>query len=285
MLVPYKLKQSHFVSSFFWMTAIMVTLLFFWMLSSIIGDGFQALSWEFIFDNPSDSGRSGGIAPILISTVLILLICSLTTLPLAIATAFLIAEFIPENHFFSIIIKRSLDILASIPSIVYGLFGNIVFCKMMGLGFSILSGGLTLACMILPILILTSEQTFRSISKAHRQGSEALALSKFTTLFQVYLPCAIPALTAGFILGLGRATAETAALIFTSGYVDRMPDSVMDSGRALSIHIYDLTMNVPGGSNNAYGTALLMIIILLITNSSINWLTQRWNHNLTAQND
>ena len=168
--------------------------------------------------------------------------------------------------------RRSLDVLAGVPSIVFGLFGNAFFCKTLGLGFSILSGGLTLACMVLPILIRSTEEGFRAVPANYRLSAAALGLSRTTTLIHLLLPAAVPGLIVGLVLGVGRAIAETAALIFTSGYVDRMPESLLDSGRALSIHIFDLSMNVSGGDANAYGSALVLVVLLLLINGTASWL-------------
>ena len=161
------------------------------------------------------------------------------------------------------------------PSIVFGLFGSVLFCKVLGLGFSILAGGLTLACMALPILVKATEQGFASVPDEHRMGAAALGLSRTGTLFRLLLPAAAPGLGAGLVLGIGRATAETAALIFTSGYVDRMPGSALDSGRALSVHILDLSMNVPGGTDNAYASALVLLALLLVIDSVASWVVER----------
>jgi phosphate transport system permease protein len=169
-------------------------------------------------------------------------------------------------------------VLAGVPSIVFGLFGNAFFCIYLGLGFSILSGGLTLACMVLPILIRTAEEGLHSAPHDYRLAAAALGMSRSATLVHLLLPAAAPALVAGLMLGIGRAGAETAALIFTSGYVDRMPDSLFDSGRALSVHIYDLSMNVAGGDASAYASALVLIILLLIINSMAKGLIKHWLH-------
>jgi phosphate transport system permease protein len=148
----------------------------------------------------------------------------------------------------------------------------------LGLGFSILSGGLTLACMVLPILIRATEEGFRSVPQDYRFAAAALGLSRTTSLFSLLLPVAVPGLMVGMILGIGRAVAETAALIFTSGYVDRLPHSIMDSGRVLSIHIFDLSMNVAGGDSQAYASSLVLVGSLLLINSAAAWMAERWLH-------
>ncbi len=258
-----------------WGSAILVTFALAWLLLDVIWHGLGALSWSFLVTAPSDAGRVGGIGPILVSTLLILAVCMLVTVPIGLATAMLLSELGNRESRFARIVRRSLDILASVPSIVFGLFGNAFFCLALGMGYSILSGGLTLACMVLPIFIRVTEQGLRAVPREFRQGAAALGMSRTTTLFKIVLPVAMPVLIAGFVLGIGRAIAETAALIFTSGYVDRMPESLLDSGRAMAIHIYDLSMNVPGGNDNAYGTALVLIVVLLAINFGVASLGNR----------
>ncbi len=251
-----------------WALATLVILPFFWMMGDLLWKGIGHLSWEFIVSSPLDAGRAGGIGPIVLSTVLIVGICLLVAFPLSIGTALFLLELSRKSIPGSQIIRQSLDVLAGVPSIVFGLFGYAVFCQVLGLGFSIASGGLTLACMVLPILTRTVEESFRAIPHAQHLSAAALGLSWPTTIRSVLIPLAAPGLLVGGILGIGRAMAETAALIFTSGYVDRMPESLLDSGRALSVHIYDLAMNVAGGNPHAYATALLLVSLLIIINLS-----------------
>ena len=260
-----------------WSVAILMMGVFLWLLGTIIFQGMSGLSWEFLTTSPMNAGREGGIAPILVSTALILLVCMAVALPIGLGTALLLSEFTHQFERTGNLVRRSLDVLAGVPSIVFGLFGNAFFCVTLGLGFSILSGGLTLACMVLPILIRSTEEGFRALPSDYRLSAAALGLSQTSTIVSLLIPAALPALLAGLILGLGRAIAETAALIFTSGYVDRMPASLWDSGRALSIHIYDLSMNVPGGDTNAYASALLLITLLLVINGSSMWVGHRWS--------
>jgi phosphate transport system permease protein len=187
-------------------------------------------------------------------------------LPLSLGTAIALTETTGRETLFSRNVRRSLDVLAGVPSIVFGLFGNAFFVITLGFGYSILSGGLTLACMVLPILIRTSEQAITMVPSDYRYAAAALGMKRTTTLFRVVLPAAAPAIFAGVVLGIGRALAETAALIFTSGYVARTPTSIFDSGRSLTVHIYDLAMNVPGGGARAYATACILILLLLVVN-------------------
>lgn len=271
-----KRKSDWLATVVVWSAAALVTAMFFWLLTDVVRHGWSGLTWEFLSTDPIKAGRAGGIRSILVSTLLILLVCMAVSLPLGLGSAILLSEYTSEESVFGRFVRRSLDVLAGVPSIVFGLFGNALFCKAMGMGFSILSGGLTSACMVLPILICATEEGFRSVPNEYRMGAAALGLSRTTTLFKLLLPVAVPGLVVGFVLGLGRAIAETAALIFTSGYVDRMPSSLMDSGRSLSIHIFDLSMNVPGGNNNAYTTALVLMMLLLAINLVASWIAEHW---------
>jgi phosphate transport system permease protein len=269
-------KQDPIPALTVWAVAGLVCGMFLWLIGDLIGHGVPHLSWDFLTSAPSDAGRQGGISSILASTGLILMVCMAVALPIGLGAAMFLAEFTSEGQPFALFIRRSLDVLAGVPSIVFGLFGNAFFSNILGMGFSILSGGLTLSCMVLPILIRTTEEGFRSLPHEYRLSAAALGLSKTSTLIQLLIPAAIPGLVVGFILGLGRAMAETAALIYTSGYVDRMPESLLDSGRALSIHIYDLSMNVPGGDQAAAATALVLVGCLVIMNSLSTWASHQW---------
>lgn len=269
--------QDKFAMGITWSVAILLMGTFLWLFSGIVMHGVSGVSWEFLTTPPLNAGREGGIAPILVSTALILMVCMVVALPIGLGAAIFLSELASQFGWMSNLIRRSLDVLAGVPSIVFGLFGNAFFCITLGLGFSIVSGGLTLACMVLPILIRSTEEGFRALPNDYRLSAAALGLSQSSTLVSLLIPAVMPAMVAGFILGLGRAIAETAALIFTSGYVDRMPESLWDSGRALSIHIYDLSMNVPGGNANAYTTALVLITLLFLINAGAQAIGTRWS--------
>ena len=249
-----------------YLAVLAVSAIFVWIVIDLVRGGITHLSWDFLTESPRDAGRSGGIGSILISTLWILVIALIAALPLAWTTAILLAEFVPDDSRIGIAIRFSLQVLAGVPSIVFGLFGNAFFSIYLGMGFSILSGGLTLACMLLPILVSTAEAGLRTVPQSYRLSAAALGISQTAALVHLLLPAAAPALAAGLLLGIGRAVAETAALLFTSGYVDRTPGSLLDSGRALALHIYDLSMNVPGGDQPAYASALVLMTLLLCIN-------------------
>ncbi len=251
-----------------WSAVLLIVAVFMWLIGDLILHGAGRLSLSFLIEVPQNAGRSGGIGPILLSTLLILTVAIAAAMPLGLATAVFLSEFTRSGSQSGRAISLSLDVLAGVPSIVFGLFGNAFFCVWLELGFSILSGGLTLACMALPIIIRTTETGLRMVPHDWRQGAAALGLSRVAALRHILLPAAVPAIMAGLMLGIGRAAAETAALIFTSGYVDRVPSSLFDSGRALSVHIYDMAMNVAGGDSSAYASALVLIALLVFINSA-----------------
>jgi phosphate transport system permease protein len=259
-----------------WAVAAGITLLFVAIIGDLLRHGAGSVSWTFVVDAPRDAGRAGGIAPIIVSTLAILGVCLTASLPLGVATAILLAEFARGGGGLGQGVRASLDVLSAVPSIVFGLFGNAFFSLYLGLGFSILSGGLTLACMVLPLLIRSTEEALRAVPDDYRAAAAALGLSRAATLSHILLPAATPGVVVGLVLAIGRALAETAVLLFTSGYVDRMPASVFDSGRALSVHIYDLAINVPGGEPHAYAAALVLAVLLLAINGLTFLLADRW---------
>jgi phosphate transport system permease protein len=255
--------------------ALTVALTLGWLVGGLLWHGLGKLSLSFLLDAPVSSGRRGGIGPIIVSTLWIVAVAIFVALPVGITTAVLLVEYAPPGSRAAAAVSLALDVLAGMPSIVFGLFGNALFSIWLGLGFSILSGGLTLACMVLPILIRTTEAGLRDVPPDWRMGAAALGLSRLAALWQILLPAAASAIIAGLMLGIGRALAESAALIFTSGYVDRMPGSLLDSGRSLAVHIFDLTMNVPGGEQSAYASALVLVGLLIVINGAVLFATHR----------
>ncbi len=247
-----------------------------WIIIDLARLGIGHLSWEFLTAGVEESGRAGGIGPILVSTLLILLSCLAVALPLGVGCALWLSEFVPPASRPGKIVGGAIDLLASVPSIVFGLFGMAFFCHILGLGFSILSGGLTLACMILPILVRTTLAAMHALPSELRPAAAALGLTQTTALFRILLPAALPGILVGVTLGVGRALSETAALIFTSGYGTRWPTSVGDSGRAISVHIFDLAMNIPNGAAKASASALVLLVMILTINLIATGLAERW---------
>lgn len=260
----------------FWLSGFVVVGVFVYILWDIVWLGAGQITWDYLTQVPQRAGLQGGISSILAGTGLLLLVALGTSLPLGVGCAVYLAEFASDRDLFPRLVRRSLDILSGVPSIVFGLFGMVFFSQFLRLGWSILSGGLTLSCMALPLVIRASEEGLRSVPQELRSGCWALGISKARALWRIFLPAALPGIMAGLILGLGRALAETAAVMFTAGASIRMPTSLLSSSRSLSYHIYILSMEVPGGIPRAYAAAFVLVVLLLAIHLSTHWMVNRW---------
>jgi phosphate transport system permease protein len=257
-----------------WAAALFVLVVLVGIIVYILIRGLPIVNWRFLTDIPRDMGRSGGIASAIVGTVFVAAVAIIIAIPFGIGTAFYLAEYTREGVV-TRIIRFSAESLAGIPSIVYGLFGFIFFVIYLDLGWSVLSGGLTLAFMILPTIIRTSEEAIRAVPYNYREVSFSLGGTKWQTIRKAVFPSAIQGITNGIILGLGRCVAETAAVMLTAGLALRMPTSLFDPTRTMAIHFYVLAME--GISmENAYGTAALLIILIFIINVGANTIVNRY---------
>jgi len=267
------LIKEKIAKTFIWIATFLVIAVLAHVLLDILIKGLPLISWEFLTEVPRNMGRDGGISSTIIGTVLLTLVAVIIAVPFGIGTAFYLAEYAGDNTF-TRIVRFSAESLAGIPSIVYGLFGFIFFVIGLNLGWSILSGGLTLAIMILPTIIRTSEEAIRSVPEAYRNVSYSLGASKWQTIRKVVFPSAIQGITNGIILSIGRSIAETAAVILTAGSALRMPTSLFSPTRTMAVHFFILARE--GISmKNAYGTAALLIILILFINVFANMLVDR----------
>jgi phosphate transport system permease protein len=236
----------------------------------VLEKGLPVVSLHFLFGKPENMGRAGGIFPTLIGTVSLPLLATIVAAPLGIATSVYLTEYTRETRTTKVI-RFGTDCLAGIPSIIFGLFGFIFFVTTLGMGWSILSGGLTLAVMILPTIIRTSEEAIKAVPKSFRDVSFSLGATRWQTVRRVILPNAIPGILTGIMLGIGRSIGETAAVIFTAGSSLRLPSSIFDSARTMAVHFYILAREGIS-TENAYGTAATLIIAVLLVNLSAYWL-------------
>jgi len=259
---------------FIWSTALFVLVILMAIIMYVLLKGLPVITWDFLTDIPRNMGRSGGVASTIVGTLLVTAVPIIIAMPFGIGTAFYLAEYTRENMV-TRIIRFSAESLAGIPSIVYGLFGFIFFVIYMNLGWSILSGGLTMAIMILPTIIRTSEEAIRSVPNAYREVSFSLGGTKWQTIFKAVFPSAIRGITNGVILSVGRCVAETAAVILTAGSALRMPSSVFSPTRTMAVHFYILARE--GISmENAYGTAALLITLIFLINVVANTMVNRF---------
>jgi phosphate transport system permease protein len=235
------------------------------ILLDIILKGIPALSWEFITGYPANLGRSGGILPAIVGTIYLVAGAILIALPIGIGATIYLAEYTREGKITKII-RTGVDLLNGTPSIVFGLFGFAFLVIYVGFGVSLLTGWITLALMVLPTIIRTSEESLKSIPVSVREGSLALGATKWQTIRRVVLPPAIPGIITGTILSIGRAAGETAPILFTAVVFSTrfLPESIFEPVMALPYHLYILSTSVPGAKQNAYGTALVLLILVII---------------------
>jgi phosphate transport system permease protein len=234
------------------------------LLQDIVINGLPALSWEFLTRPPLDSGRAGGIYPAIIGTLYLVLGAIAIALPLGVGAAIYLVEYTRESRV-TRLIRTGVDLLNGTPSIVFGLFGFAFIVLYLNVGVSMLAGQVTLALMVLPTVIRTTEESLKNIPQSLREGSLALGATKWQTISSVVLPPAVPGIVTGAILSIGRAAGETAPIMFTAVVFSArfLPDSVFQPVMALPYHLFILATNVPGSSANKYGTALVLLLLVV----------------------
>ncbi|MDR2600187.1 MAG: phosphate ABC transporter permease PstA [Oscillospiraceae bacterium] len=257
-----------------WSAAIFVLAVLSFIIIYILYRGLPMISWSFLTEIPRNMGRDGGIASPIVGTIMVTAVAIALAVPLGIGTAFYLAEYTKESGI-TRVIRFSAESLAGIPSIVYGLFGFIFFVIYLNLGWSVLAGGLTLAVMILPTVIRTSEEAIRAVPQSYREVSFSLGGTKWQTIIKAVFPSAIQGISNGIILGVGRCVAETAAIMLTAGGALRMATSLFSPTRTMAVHFYILAREGISMSN-AYGTAALLIILIFIINVVSNALVNRF---------
>jgi phosphate transport system permease protein len=239
----------------------------------VLAGGLRYVTWAFLTEPILDMGRAGGIFPAIVGTLLMVLVSVGIAAPLGIASAIYLTEYTREGRV-TATIRFGINCLAGVPSIVFGLFGFILFVNVLGLGWSILSGGLSLAAMILPTIIRTAEEALRSVPASYRDVAASLGATRWQVVIKSVLPYALPGILTGVILGIGRSIEETAVVIFTAGSAVQTPTSVFDSARTMAVHFYILARE--GISNqNAYATAAVLICTILVINTGAYTLMHR----------
>jgi phosphate transport system permease protein len=245
-------------------TTLATLVILFFIIGFITSKGAHVITPEFLFGLPERMGKEGGILPTIIATIYLALLAILIATPIGVGSAVYLTEYTRESAITKII-RFGADALAGVPSIIFGLFGFIFFVIKLRMGWSVLAGGLTLAFMILPTIIRTSEEAIRAVPYNLREVSYSLGGAKSQTIVRVVLPNALPGILTGIILGIGRSVAETAVVIFTAGSSLLIPKSLFDPARSMAVHFYILAregLSMP----RAYGTAFLLIISILTIN-------------------
>ncbi len=282
MIQTKKIKEQ-IAFSVFRLHGFMVLGVLLWILGFIIYNGIGVISWEFIFSAPTDGMTGGGIFPAIVGTFYLIIGSTLFAFPLGIMSAIYTVEY-AKNNWLTKFIRIMTNNLASIPSIVFGLFGMTLFVNTLGFGDSILAGSLTLGLLILPVVIRTTEEALKAVPKTYRLGSTALGANKIQTIKRVVLPAAFPNIITGLILSIGRISGETAPILFTVAayFLPQLPHSIFDQAMALPYHLYVLATSgtdIEAARPMAYGTALVLIVIVLLMNTLAGIIKKRFEKN------
>ena len=262
-------KRTEKIAFFFlFLATLLIVLPVGLIIIIIIQKGLPAINWQFLSDMPRQGMRAGGIFPAIIGTIYLVAGAIVFALPIGLLAAIYLSEYSKDN-LLTRLIRLAIVNLAGVPSVVYGLFGLVIFVVFFKFGASILSGSLTLGIMILPVIITTSREALESVPYSFREVSLSLGASKWQTIRRIVLPNAIPGILTGTILGLGRAAGETAPILFTVAafYLPRLPDSIFDQVMALPYHLYVISTQVPNVDEKIrYGTAFVLLALVLFMN-------------------
>lgn len=237
---------------------VLFSLVFYILIKGIPNLSLSLFEWKYTSKNAS-------MMPAIINTLMVVLLTLLIAVPFGIGSAIYLTEYAKRGNKVVPIIRMTTETLSGIPSIVYGLFGYMAFVRWLDWGYSLMAGVITLAIMILPLIMRTTEEALLAVPDSYREGSYGLGAGRLRTIFRVVLPSAMPGILSGVILGIGRIVGETAALIYTAGTVTGVPKSVMGVGRTLAVHMYAL-LSEGLYTNEAYATAVVLLGLVFIIN-------------------
>ena len=272
-LASYRKKPGSFILFLLVnLAALFTAVVVLYLLIYVLVNGIPHLSWDLFSLHYTTENVS--LFPALINTVIITLLSLLVAAPLGIFAAIYLVEYAKRGNKLVGIIRITAETLSGVPSIVYGLFGSLFFVVALGMGLSILSGALTLAIMILPLIMRTTEEALKSVPDIYREGSFGLGAGRLRTVFRIVLPSAAPGILAGIILAIGRIVGETAALMYTAGTVAEIPKNLLSSGRTLSVHMYALS-NEGLYTDQAFATAVVLLILVMGINALAGFIARK----------
>ena len=255
-----------------WLSAVVTVAVMAFLVGFILIKGVGNLRPElFALEYNSENAS---LMPALINTVIMTFLSLLIAVPFGIFSAIFLVEYAKRGNKFVEVIRLTTETLQGIPSIVYGLFGMLFFVTTCGWGFSILAGAFTLAIMVLPLIMRSTEEALKAVPDSYREGSFGLGAGKLRTVFRIVLPSAVPGILAGVILAIGRIVGETAALIYTAGTVAKVPSNVFGSGRTLAVHMYNLSSEGLY-MNQAYATAVVLLVLVVLINTISGMIAKR----------
>ncbi len=247
--------------------AVLVCIIVYILIKGVPNLSPDLFAFEYNSENVS-------LFPALVNTVTMTLVSLLIAVPLGVFSAVYLVEYAKRGNKLVTAVRITTETLSGIPSIVYGLFGSLLFVAKLKWGYSMLAGAFTLAIMILPLIMRTTEEALKSVPDSYREGSFGLGAGKLRTVFRIVLPSAVPGILAGVILAVGRIVGETAALIFTAGTVAQIPKNLMGSGRTLSVHLYAL-WNEGLAAEQAYATAVVLLVIVVLINAASSLIAKK----------
>ena len=275
-----KIKEKIAHSSLIAVTGVVVIILVV-IVYDIVSKGLPALSLDFLFGYPEDGGMGGGIFPAIVGTIQLVVGTMVIAFPLGIISGVYLAEY-AKNTRSTRIIREAIDILNGTPSVVFGLFGMAALVIYLGVGYALIAGCITLAFMVLPVIIRTTEEAILAVPRELREASLAMGASKWETTMKVVIPAAFGGVVTGLILSLGRAAGETAPIMFTAAVVFRssISLSLLDPVMALPYHLYFLASEVPGSSVMQYGTAMVLLLMVLFIFAMASIVRYRYSKNI-----
>ena len=259
---------------FIWAAGIIAVLILLFIIGYVLAKGLSVISPEFLFTEP-EGGLSGegGISSCIVATLWLIVTTMVILVPLGIGASIYLAEYAPDNRF-THLIRYSVELLAGVPSIVFGLFGFAIFVLALHFNYSILAGALTLVCLLLPFLVRSAEEAMRTVPLSQREAALALGATKWQMVAHVIMPAALPGIVTGIILCIGGVVAESACLYVTMGGSAGMPTSFLSGGRTLAVHVFYLAMET-NALDKALATGAVLIILILTLNFVTRWLSQR----------
>jgi phosphate transport system permease protein len=266
--------KDNLLRGLLWLSAFLSVAVLVMIVGFIFYKGFRLISFDFIFGDYSPTG-GGGIWPMIVTTVYTIVISLIIATPIGILAAVYLQEYAKQGRLVRII-RFATESLTGIPSIIYGLFGAVFFVTTLKLGMSIIAASLTLAIIVLPVIIRTTEEALKTVPASYREGSLALGTTKLQTLYKVLLPNAMPGILSGIILSVGRIVGESAAIFLTAGTVAAMPEGIFSSARTLTVHSYLVTQE-SGDIELAAAVGIVLIVIILIINLSATYISKKLN--------
>lgn len=261
--------------------AVLVIAILFGILGFILYNGFSVISWDFLTQYPEEGMTKGGIMPAIVGTLCLIIGTVIISFPFGVMSAIYMNEYAGKGRFINFIRLMTTN-LGGVPSIVFGLFGMSLFVNTLKFGTSIIAGSFTLALMVLPIIIRTTEEALKAIPDEFRQGSLALGATKIQTINRVILPMAFPNIITGLILSISRISGETAPILFTVAayFLPKLPTSIFDQVMALPYHLYVIATSgtdLESSRPVAYGTALVLVLIVLVLNIIANLIRRHFS--------